>query len=672
MPVSVPPDVPPAGGGGGWRGSPDGSGAFDGSGVPGAGCPGGPAVPSGCLPDDLLDGSEWRQGIWLTARVELPLDVLAGLAGAPDENGAGAGFGQDGVLERQPPGAALAAFLPDPAADPAVGGSGAVAGAVAPGAAGSGELGGLGGLGDEELTGVIRGFRRLASWAAAGELAAVAELCARRDGGPAARNVEELAGGAVAEVAAALRLTSASADLLVERAEMLRQLPGTAAALACGLIDVPRALVIVAGLADLAGRDLELARGVESRVLEKAPGQTTGQLRAALNRALLAADPRAAERRREAEEQRARVEQGPEPGGVTAVLAGRYLPVAATAAAWQRITAIARALKKAGAEGSLDQIRARVYLALLLGQQPAPSPAEDPSHVNQPRAGGPGPAGGSRTGDPGQAGDPSTAGGSGTGGRDQGGGSGAGSSGRSAGSTGGASGNGRPGDGGAGNGGAGGPAEPPGASGETGTGLSGAVNLTLPLATLTGAADAPGELGGFGPITGHAAREIARSALGQPALRWCVTVTGPDGAPAGHGCATRARPLPAGDPGTPGTDGWTFTVTVTALARGHCAHERESSGYQPSPSLRHLIEIRSQRCGFPGCRRPAERCDKDHTIPYDQGGRTCECNLAPLCRYHHRVKQLQGWRLEQPEPGILVWVTPSGWKHIVTPDAHPI
>jgi hypothetical protein len=29
--------------------------------------------------DELLDDSDWRQGIWLTAHVELPLDVLAGL-----------------------------------------------------------------------------------------------------------------------------------------------------------------------------------------------------------------------------------------------------------------------------------------------------------------------------------------------------------------------------------------------------------------------------------------------------------------------------------------------------------------------------------------------------------------------------------------------------------------
>ena len=30
--------------------------------------------------------------------------------------------------------------------------------------------------------------------------------------------------------------------------------------------------------------------------------------------------------------------------------------------------------------------------------------------------------------------------------------------------------------------------------------------------------------------------------------------------------------------------------------------------------------------------RPGARCDLDHTVPWDQGGITCECDLAPLCK----------------------------------------
>jgi hypothetical protein len=88
--------------------------------------------------------------------------------------------------------------------------------------------------------------------------------------------------------------------------------------------------------------------------------------------------------------------------------------------------------------------------------------------------------------------------------------------------------------------------------------------------------------------------------------------------------------------------------------------------------VRHLIEIRQPTCSHLGCRRPAARCDVDHTVPYHLGGRTCLCNLAPLCRHHHRCKQAEGWRLEQPEPGVLVWHTPSGRTYTITPTEYPV
>jgi len=51
-------------------------------------------------------------------------------------------------------------------------------------------------------------------------------------------------------------------------------------------------------------------------------------------------------------------------------------------------------------------------------------------------------------------------------------------------------------------------------------------------------------------------------------------------------------------------------------------------------------------------------------VPYDQGGKTCLCNLAPLCRRHHRTKQARGWALNQVSPGVFAWSTPSG-RHYV-------
>ena len=67
----------------------------------------------------------------------------------------------------------------------------------------------------------------------------------------------------------------------------------------------------------------------------------------------------------------------------------------------------------------------------------------------------------------------------------------------------------------------------------------------------------------------------------------------------------------------------------------------------------------------------AARCDDDHTIAYDQGGRTCECNLSPLCRRHHRAKQAEGWKLTQPTPGTLTWTLPHGRSYTTTPGTYP-
>jgi hypothetical protein len=169
---------------------------------------------------------------------------------------------------------------------------------------------------------------------------------------------------------------------------------------------------------------------------------------------------------------------------------------------------------------------------------------------------------------------------------------------------------------------------------------------------------------GFGPVAAADGRALAARLAGEPGSRWCLTLTGPDGRAVAHGCARAHGGETAGR-------GWELTVTVRPVAVRDCLHERESAGYQPSPTLRHVIRVRQRTCSFPGCCRPAARCDQDHTVPYDQGGRTCECNLAPLCRRHHRAKQVQGWRLDQPEPGVLVWTLPHGRSYRVQPPAYP-
>ena len=115
----------------------------------------------------------------------------------------------------------------------------------------------------------------------------------------------------------------------------------------------------------------------------------------------------------------------------------------------------------------------------------------------------------------------------------------------------------------------------------------------------------------------------------------------------------------------------TWVLTVTPLPSGNCDHAKETPAYPPSRDLRHLLEIRHATCTYPGCRRPAAQCDADHTLAYHRGGRTCLCNLGPLCRRHHKVKQSQGWTLRQVSPGVMTWTTPAGRRYTVGPSQYP-
>jgi hypothetical protein len=57
------------------------------------------------------------------------------------------------------------------------------------------------------------------------------------------------------------------------------------------------------------------------------------------------------------------------------------------------------------------------------------------------------------------------------------------------------------------------------------------------------------------------------------------------------------------------------------------------SGYRPSAALERFVRCRDLTCRFPGCDRPAEFCDVDHTVPYPLGP-THPSNLKCLCRKH--------------------------------------
>ncbi|BBY83956.1 DUF222 domain-containing protein [Mycolicibacterium pulveris] len=108
--------------------------------------------------------------------------------------------------------------------------------------------------------------------------------------------------------------------------------------------------------------------------------------------------------------------------------------------------------------------------------------------------------------------------------------------------------------------------------------------------TLDATSDTPGYLPGFGVLPAESVRELARSATLKP-------LHVPTGA--------------AADP-----------------------------GYRPSAASREFIYRRDLTCRWPGCDRPAQRCDVDHTVPWP-GGPTHPSNNKCYCRLHDLDKALR-------------------------------
>jgi hypothetical protein len=219
-------------------------------------------------------------------------------------------------------------------------------------------------------------------------------------------------------------------------------------------------------------------------------------------------------------------------------------------------------------------------------------------------------------------------------------------------------------------------AEAGGPGGNKGPSVGALITITVPHTLLHGSSGAgtgaPGEVAGFGILDHADTRDLVAAAARNPATRWCLTTLHPDGTAAAHACAAGTRRWPPGQ-GPPellslrGLMDFLNIKTLTPVIRGPCQHPGAEDRYRPSRKLTHLVKTRNTTCTAPGCGRRATSCDLDHTDPWHQGGPTCECNLAPLCRHHHRCKQADGWRLEQPEPGVLAWHTPAGRTYTTTP-----
>ena len=619
-------------------------------------------------------------------------------------------------------------------------------------------------LDDDELIGVLAGWAKTEAWAAAGRLAAAAELAARRPAetraGAAARAGRPATWSKYCadELAVALSISRRAAERMIPLADDLAtRLPRTRHALAAGVIGDYKAQLIAEATRVL---DDAAAAEAEAAVVPGAvTGKTPGQIRAAIGRAVLKADPEAARRRRREAEQDPRVELWREDAG-TAAICGYGLPPDAALAADQAITAAALALKTAGTPGTTDQLRARAYLDALLGMDSRPTPTADPSTAAAsaepggaaargaaaPSAAAPGPEPGdaaARETKPGGAPGTAAPGGAGTpGGAEPAGAEPATGAAAPGAAVPGAE-PGGPGAHGAEPGGvAAGGARPQGPARPAGPPRpAAAINLTIPLTTLLGLTGHPGEAAGYGPIDADLARTLAGQATGNPATTWCITIIDADGHPTAHGCATPGRPRkprrtnnpsrrpPGSPPGTgsappgtatgppdtgsappgtatgppdtgsrppgtatgpPGTGtgsglpggygtwrlqvpggGPALTARPEPLAITECDHRHQTTAHDPGKTLRHLVHIRDGHCTYPPCLRDARRCDFEHAIPWETGGRTCACNTGPRCRHHHHTKQAPGWTLQQNQPGYHTWTTPAGRRYVTGPITYP-
>ncbi len=438
------------------------------------------------------------------------------------------------------------------------------------------------GLSDTGLIDAVIGFDRVSSWAGARQAVLLAEFARRRPGDhPLAANSDTPSRAsefAADEVGLALRLSRRTAvNRLVMAQTLVTELPATLAAWQAGTIDSLKARAITETSYLLAG---ELRGALEARVLPRAGAQTIAQLRAALARAVLVLDPEGAAERHHLRRADRRVVVCPDEDGMASLWALLSAPDAT--AAYQRLGALARGLGSDDPRG-MDARRAD----LLTGRhcattgncpdlhcdgdctdpgRPSPDHPDDPTEAV--------PTGTAPTGTAptetvatetvateGRAGESATS-----------------------------------------------HTEPAvGLSGHccgprrgTGPGKP-LVSVVVPITTLLGLDDYPGELVGHGPIPAGVAREIAAQGS------WRRLLTDP--------------------------------ASGTVLDYGRTT-------YTPPAGLADFVRARDLRCRFPTCGQPATTTDLDHTIPYPDGP-TSEGNLHASC-HHHRLKtHTPGWDVDQ-------------------------
>ncbi|WP_353808357.1 DUF222 domain-containing protein [Agromyces sp. SYSU T00194] len=150
------------------------------------------------------------------------------------------------------------------------------------------------------------------------------------------------------------------------------------------------------------------------------------------------------------------------------------------------------------------------------------------------------------------------------------------------------------------------------------------VFVTVPVMTLLGTTDEPGELHGVGPIDADTARELAGRA---PSFIRILT----------------------------------HPETGARLSIGR-------DRYAVPSDLRAALITRDQTCRFPGCGRAAEQCEVDHVTDWARGGPTDAGNLAMLCPKHHHLRHETAWSTRTgPDPGTIQWRSPTGRHYTSDP-----
>ena len=464
--------------------------------------------------------------------------LLAAICGPDglDGDALGPQFGQDAAADALRPGPVLAALTEQACA-------------------------GLSRLTDNQLVGALHAARRLENRAHYLQTLAIAEFARRRAeeleaakarGARVRCRAGEFPG---VELACELLISGPEAGRLIEAAAGLTtRLPRTLQGMSAGLIDAERGAIIAAYTGCLSPEDAARADEILAAAAPEVRAETLARRAAAL---MMKLDPEAAKTRKEKTKRVAqRVQVQLERSG-NASVAGRELDIADALASKARIHAIALRLRRAGIAGSLDHLRVTVFNDLLQGRNPfdrlAPIPeapaaydvpdeedapagdhalADDPTSVAErtptddsvppyaPIPEGPsdewdslddpiadeceGADGDASIGIWPRSGDDS------------------------------------------------GPDEDSGydeesatASGTEGTARAptpAIINLLVHAGTLFGWDTTPSQASGWGLLNPAETRDVVRAASMHPQTRWCMTVIGPDGTAAAHGCSPGQHP----------------------------------------------------------------------------------------------------------------------------------